>query len=55
MTEEENIKILEWIEYQQNQKTYTPLLGSQNTLVILNAEKLGSLGTNLFRYGPADK
>ena len=33
-------------------KTDTLLLGSQNTLVVLHAEKLVSLGNNNFWYGP---
>ena len=35
--------------------TDTILLGSQNTLVMINAEKLVILVTDQFWYGPADK
>ena len=35
-------------------KTDTILIGSQNILVVLNAEKLVSLGTDHFWYGPAE-
>ena len=37
------------------QKTETLLLGSYNNLVVLNDEKLVSLGTNHFWYGPDNK
>ena len=37
------------------QKTGIILIGSQNTLLVLHAEKLVSLVTDHFWYGPADK
>ena len=37
------------------QNTENLLLGSQNTLVMLHAEKLVTLGTDHFWYGPENK
>ena len=37
------------------QKTYTLLTGLQNTLVVIHAENIVSLGTGHFWYGLADK
>ena len=36
------------------QKTDTLLIGSQNTLIVLHSERLGSLGTDHVWYEPAD-
>ena len=44
--------MVDLVDYQQSKKNDTLVLGSQNTLAVLHAEKLVSSGTDHFLYGP---